>query len=165
VLDQYEALERPVPFEVENKLTLETIQGSRIIQLPDKEGNVRSFSGVKLLVIEEAGEVSDPLYYAVRPMLARSRGRIILLGTPKGKRGFFHHEWTEGGKDWKRVMVTAPECPHITPEWLANERKRVPDWWYRQEYLCQFMDTIDSVFRYEDIQRAISDESVTPLFG
>lgn len=152
-----------VPLEVDNKLTLETMTGSRIIQIPDKESNVRSFSGPRLIVIDEAGEASDDGYYAVRPMLAVSQGRIILLGTPKAKRGFFHHEWTEG-KDWKKVCITAHDCPRIDPAWLEAERKRVPDWWFRQEYLCQFMDTIDSAFRYEDIQRAISDTSITALF-
>ncbi len=35
---------------------------------------------------------------------------------------------------------------------------------FRSEYLCQFVDTIDNVFRFEDIQAAL-DPTVTPLFG
>jgi hypothetical protein len=164
-LEVYEALGKPVPLDVENKLSLETVTGSRIVQLPDKEGNVRSFSNVGLLVLEEAGEISETLYYTVRPMLAVSQGRIIMLGTPKGKRGIFHQEWTEGGDDWQQFEITAYQCPRIDPAWLEAERRRVPDWWFRQEYLCEFLDTVDSVFRYEDIQRAVSDQTVTPLFG
>ncbi|HYJ47739.1 MAG TPA: phage terminase large subunit [Pyrinomonadaceae bacterium] len=164
-VEVYAALGKPVPLDVENKLSLETVTGSRIVQLPDKEGNVRSFSNVGLLVLEEAGEISESLYYTVRPMLAVSQGRIIMLGTPKGKRGVFFKEWTEGGDEWERYMVTAYECPRIDRQWLEAERRRVPDWWFRQEYLCEFLETLDSVFRYEDIQRAVSDETVTPLFG
>ncbi len=41
------------------------------------------------LKIDEAARVSDELYRAVRPMLATSGGRIVLLSTPFGKRGFF----------------------------------------------------------------------------
>jgi hypothetical protein len=30
--------------------------------------------------------------------------------------------------------------------------------------MCEFVETIDQVFSYDDIQRAL-DDSVTPLFG
>ena len=41
----------------------------------------------------------------------------------------------------------------------------MPGAWFRSEYLCEFTDTLDSVFRYEDIQAAFSS-LVEPLtFG
>jgi hypothetical protein len=89
----------------------------------------------------------------------------VLLSTPFGKRGFFHKEYSEGGPDWKRVKVTAYECQRISREWLEAERRRIGEWWFKQEYLCEFVETLDQVFSYDDIQRALSDESVTPLFG
>jgi hypothetical protein len=61
-------------------------------------------------------------------------------------------------------MITAKECPRITPEWLEQERKSMPDWWFRQEYLCEFTETLDQVFAYEDIMRALSSD-VKPIFG
>ncbi len=97
-------------------------------------------------------------------MLAVSAGDILLLSTPFGKRGFFHHEWTEGGAEWHRTKVTARDCPRISDVWLEQERRAIGDWWFRQEYLCEFVESVDSVFRYEDIQRAL-DPKVTPLFG
>ena len=106
----------------------------------------------------------DDLYQAVRPMLAVSGGRLVLLSTPFGKRGFFHHEYTEGGPGWERVKITAPEVPRIDPCWLAEERNRIGDWWYRQEYLCEFVETDDQVFGYDLVMRAISGD-VAPLFA
>ena len=105
----------------------------------------------------------DELYQAIRPMLAVSGGDILLLSTPFGRRGFFHHEWAEGGPLWHRTRITALECPRISPEWLAGERQAIGDWWYRQEYMCEFVETEDSVFSYDDIQRAL-DPEVKPLF-
>lgn len=119
---------------------------------------------MRLLVVDEASRVDDALYQAVRPMLAVSGGRIILLSTPFGKRGFFHHEWTEGGSEWERVLVTAEQVPRIPKAWLANERAAIGDWWYRQEYMCEFVETSDTVFRYDDVMAAL-DADVTPLFG
>jgi hypothetical protein len=36
-------------------------------------------------------------------MPAVSGGRIVLLSTPFGNRGFFRKEWSEGGEDWRKV--------------------------------------------------------------
>lgn len=80
----------------ESALRMEFDNGSRIIALPGNEATIRGFSDVGLLVIDEASRVPDALYQSVRPMLAVSGGRIVLLSTPFGKRGFFHSEWTDG---------------------------------------------------------------------
>jgi len=149
--------------ERDNALSLELANGSRILALPGKEGTIRGFSGVRLLVIDEAARVPDALYQAVRPMLAVSGGRIVLLSSPFGKRGFFHHEWTEGGPDWERVEVAAYQCPRIGKAWLDKERATIGDWWFEQEYLCRFKETTDQVFGYDEVMGALSAD-VAPLF-
>lgn len=154
---------RPVKSESETALTVTLENRSRIVSLPGKDGTVRGFSGVRLLIVDEAAWVLDPLYYAVRPMLAVSGGRLVLMSTPFGKRGFFHHEWTEGGPGWKRIEVTAEQCPRIPSPFLAKERERMPEWRYAQEYGCQFRDTDEQLFGYELVSGAFSDD-VRPLF-
>lgn len=62
----YRTLGRPVDAESESVLQLELEHGSRIVALPGKEGSIRSFSGVRLLLIDEASRVPGDLYYAVR---------------------------------------------------------------------------------------------------
>src|SRR5262245_53778874 len=101
------------PMAEESALRLEWRNGSRLICLPGKDATVRGFSRVSLLVVDEASRAPDELYYAIRPMLATSRGRLILLSTPFGTRGFFYQEWTQGGPDWLRVEVPAERCRRI----------------------------------------------------
>jgi hypothetical protein len=60
--------------------------------------------------------------------------------------------------------VRAQECPRISPEFLAEERRSLPDWVYRQEYLCSFEETEDAVFTTEMVDAAVSAD-VAPLFG
>ncbi|MGZ7126714.1 MAG: terminase large subunit domain-containing protein [Halobacteriota archaeon] len=151
----YQELERPIPAEIETALTLQLSNGSRIASLPGKEQTVRGFSGVSLLLIDEAARVSDELYYAVRPMLAVSQGRIILLSTPCGKRGFFFHEW-EKGHNWLKIKVTANQCPRISQEFLTQERRDLGERWFAQEYLCSFEESETALFHYDVIQRALS---------
>jgi hypothetical protein len=71
-------------------------------------------------------------------MLAVSRGRLVCLSTPFGKRGFFWQEWTHGGAGWHRVRVTWDQCPRITPDFIATERRSLGDSWVNQEYHCSF---------------------------
>jgi hypothetical protein len=162
VVELFGALGRPMAVSAESALRLEFANGSRVVSLPGDEKNIRGFSGVALLVIDEAARVADALYYAVRPMLAVSGGRLAALSTPFGKRGWFHDEW-HGDGDWHRVKVTADQCPRISKEFLAEERRALGDRWYLQEYGCEFSECIDAIFSYADIMAAMSDE-VKPLF-
>jgi hypothetical protein len=84
VLSYHAALGQALPVTAESVLRIEFANGSRIVSLPGDESTIRGYSGVALLVIDEAARVDDNLYRAVRPMLAVSRGRLVALSTPFG---------------------------------------------------------------------------------
>jgi hypothetical protein len=163
VLGFYRDLGRPVAPQGERKLSLELDNASRIITLPGSEKTIRGFSGVSLLVVDEASRVDDGLYFAVRPMLAVSGGALMMLSTPAGRRGVFFEEWSEG-EGWERYEVPASQCPRISEAFLEEERRALPRRIFRQEYECSFEETEDQVFAFEDVAAAITDE-VLPLFG
>jgi hypothetical protein len=160
--EAYRTLGPPVPADSYRKLGAQLANGSRIEALPGTEKTIRGFSGASLLIVDEASRVADELYYAVRPMLAVSGGRLLMLSTPFGKRGVFHHEWTEG-EGWERYEVPAADVPRIPPGFLEEEQRSLPAWIYRQEYECSFEDTEDQLFGFDLVQSSITDE-VTPLF-
>jgi hypothetical protein len=95
-------------------------------------------------------------------MFAVSGGRLVLMSTPFGRRGFFHHEWTEGD-GWARVKITAEQCPRIPASFLEQERRSMTESWFLQEYFCEFADAEGAVFSYSDIAAALTDQ-VRPLF-
>jgi hypothetical protein len=112
--------------------------GSRIISLPCKGDTVRGYSGIHLIIIDEAARVPPDLYIALFPMVAVSRGRIIVLSTPNGRHGFFYEAWANGGDDWERIEVPAEQCPRIAPEFLERMRRQMSEAKYRQEFCCSF---------------------------
>jgi hypothetical protein len=57
VTDAYQALVRPVAAEGETALQLRLLNGSRVVSLPGHEATIRGYSGVTLLVIDEAARV------------------------------------------------------------------------------------------------------------
>ena len=120
---------------------------------------MRGIEAVDLLIIDEAALVPDELFAAVYPMLATTNGRCVAMTTPRGRRGWFYDEWTQGGASWHRERITAREVPRIKPEWLERTRERLGDWMFRQEFMCEFLDTDDQVFGSELIATAMTDDA------
>ena len=153
------------PVKIEDlKTSFKLINSSRVVALPGSEGSIRGFQGVDLLLIDEASRCQSELIQSVTPMIGTSGGRIVLLSTPWGKRGYYFEAWSTGGDDWYRFEVPASECPRLGKEFLESERRSLGEYHYRQEYECQFSETRDAVFSYESIQAALSDD-ITPLFS
>lgn len=152
----YRPIAREVPCRRESALRMELRNGSRIISLPGKENTIRGYSGVDLLIVDEASRVPDDVYNAVRPMLAVSNGSLILLSTPFGKRGFFYSVW-EHAEEWLKIRFTAEQCPRISKEFLARERRTMPRWFYKQEYECSFEESEATVFDWGAIEDAAKE--------
>jgi hypothetical protein len=162
-LAAYRVLGRPVASSAESALSLTLMNGARLIALPGDEATIRSYSGVSLLIVDEASRVPDDVYISVRPMVAVSGGRVILLSTPHGRMGFFYETWAHGGSLWHREEVPASACLRIPRDFLDEERRDLGPW-YEQEYGCQFLDSQFQLFATDDIERAV-DDGVPPLFG
>ncbi len=143
------------------RLGLELANGSRIEALPGNPETVQGYSP-DLVIIDEAARIKDELYYGLRPSLAVTGGVLMMLSTPRGKRGVFWEQW-DSGEGWERYEVPATECPRITPAYLAEERASVPARIFRQEFCCSFEETEDQLFSHEEVRSAMTDE-VEPLF-
>ena len=151
VLTYYGDLGRPIPNKEEQKLSVKLENRSRIVALPGSEATVRGFSSADLLIIDEAARVSDRLFHGVRPMLAVSSGKMLLLSTPNGQQGTFYETWVRGGDYWQRFEVPATSVPRISREFLEMERHELPHTVYRQEYLCSFEQPADAYFVAEHV--------------
>ncbi|OPY55269.1 MAG: Terminase-like family protein [Methanosaeta sp. PtaU1.Bin060] len=155
------AVELPSDYlSTDTKLAVKFANGNRFVARPGSEKTARSFSAVTLLLEDEASRVLDDLYNTVRPMLAVSNGRHILMSTPFGKRGHFFRIWSEQRDMWEWYEIPAEMCPRITKEFLEEEKRTNP--WFEQEYHCKFLETTDSVFTFEQVAATASDE-VDPL--
>lgn len=173
----------------------EFANGSRIVALPGSERSVRSYSGPGMIIIDEASRVLDETYMALRPMMTGADTELVLMSTPSGKRGFFFREWDQG-VGWTKIEVNVaftyksgelvdamPEAeyrtqrekegvsayysPRHTREFLEQEISTVPEYWFQQEYGCQFVDPENQIFSYELIQDALvsGGKEFKPFFG
>lgn len=145
-----------------NTRSLLLANGSRIVGLSANEAKVRGFSAVDLLVVDEAARVPDELYLSLRPVLAVSNGAVWLVSTPWGKRGFFWETWEKAGPEVERIRVPATECARIPAEFLERERGRMGERWFRQEYLCEFLEVDSGLFSRDLVMGAVRAD-VEPL--
>jgi hypothetical protein len=115
-----------------------------------------------LLLIDEAARVANDLYVSATPILARTGGRIVALSSPFGNRGWFYEEW-RSNEPWDRYRITADDLPEdwYKPDkatFLSRERRRLGEWWFRQEFYAEFLEGQTQGFRREDIEAAFSEE-------
>jgi hypothetical protein len=144
-----------IDFSRDAILQVELGNGSRILALPSAEANLRGFSAPAMVCIDEASRCDDALFYSLKPLMAIGRGKMILLSSPFGRRGFFYNVW-ENGENWKRFTVKATDCPRISKEFLDAEKNSMPEFIFRQEYLCEFIDNETQIFPSELIENSIN---------
>jgi hypothetical protein len=155
------AVELPSDYlSTDTKLAVRFANGNRFIARPGSEKSARSFSAVTLLLEDEAARVADALYNSVRPMLAVSNGRHVLMSTPFGKQNHFFKIWDQERDLWQWFEIPAEMCPRITKEFLEEEQRTNP--WFEQEYHCVFMDSEGSIFS-SDLFRSLANPAVSVL--
>jgi hypothetical protein len=96
-------------------------------------------------------------------VLAVSGGATWYMSTPFGRRGFFYREWNNSKSDFEKISVSADKCPRIPKQFLERERQNRPDFWFRQEFLCEFVETNKPFIEMARILAAV-DPTITPLF-
>src|SRR5215472_6153378 len=155
-MDFLRRLEPAEELEEDNRLSATLKNRSRIVSLPGDQKTIRGFSAPALVIEDEAAYVEDATYHAVRPMLAISQDKLILMSTPAGRRGHFYEIWTTA-EDWERIRITGPECPRISAEFLGQEKKALGDLLYSQEYLGEFIEDAESLFDDHLIEAMFTD--------
>lgn len=193
-IDQFINLDRALPELIrDSTFEKEFANGSRIVALPGSERSVRSYSGPGMIIIDEAARVLDETYMALRPMMTGADTELVLMSTPAGKRGFFFREWDQG-TGWTKIEVNVafryregklvdgpPEAeyraqrakdgvsayysPRHTREFLEQELSTTPEYWFLQEYGCQFVDPENQIFSYDLIKDALVSGQREPFFG
>ena len=134
------------------KHKLQLKNGSTILCLPtgDSGYGIRGHT-IDMLIADEAAFIPEEVWTAVTPMLAITKGKIILLSTPLGKKGYFYRSFTD--PTFKSFHVSAEDCPRKNQDFLDQERARMTAAQYAQEYLGMFVDKLMQIFPDELIKK------------
>ena len=108
--------------------------------------------GLDWLWIDEAARVKREAWEeSLRPTLTDKKGRAFFTTTPRGRNWVW--ELYCLGQDrlqpeYENFHFPTSGNPHIDPEEIELARKTLPELVFRQEYLAEFLDDVNQVFRY-----------------
>lgn len=139
--------DRPTKSEIKLK------NGSIIRCLPTGTDGlgIRGYT-VDLLIADEAAFIPQDVWPAVTPMLSTTGGTQILLSTPFGKEGYFYDCFNDDG--FTKFHISTPEIAEQRKEpqkssmiqHLEQEKKRMTQVQFAQEYLGEFVDELMQLF-------------------
>lgn len=145
--------------------------GSEIHSLPTgRTGFLIRGQTIDLLIADEAAYIPELVWLSVIPMIAVSQktrdfGWIWVISTPFGNSGFFADSFNN--PSFKNFHISAEDCPRIPKDMLERERNRLSNNEFRQEWLGEFISSIDKFFPTELIKCCVEnqDGSASPIFS
>jgi phage terminase large subunit len=134
---------------LENELTIELNNGSRIeLKGSDNRNSLRGV-GLSLVVLDEMAFMdSDVLPSIISPMLIDSpNSKALMISTPLG----FNHFWkiyeeAANKKGWERWHFTSYDNPYLDRNEIDEKRKTMSDLQFQQEFLGEFARKTGTVF-------------------
>jgi len=108
-------------------------------------------NGIHFLVCDEFASIAENAWLEVlRPCLSDTRGRALLLGSPKGQ-NLFYRLYQRGCDplypDWESFTAPSSANPYIPSEEIEAAKRELPEDAFRQEYEAEFLADNAGVFR------------------
>ena len=123
--------------------------------------------GLDWLIVDEASRLKPDIWQGhLSQRLIDKKGWALLISTPKGK-GYFFDLYRRGQdnrdpayRSWNNPSWTNP---HLDADLIEEERERLPDRVFVQEYGAEFVEGAGAVFRY--VREAATGEWCEPEEG
>jgi hypothetical protein len=121
--------------------------------------------GLKRVVVDEAALVQEAAWtQALRPALTDKKGDALFLFSPKG-RNWVYRLYLRGQDENEPQYVSwnlpSSDNPFLDKDEIEQARRDMPERWFRQEYLAEFLDDTGGVFR--NVRAGITDRTVTGI--
>ena len=144
---------------------LEFSNGSRVISLPNNPDAIRGYRA-DMVYVDEAGMFRDDsgIKTAILLTTAARNGRITLVSTPKGRRGWFYEAYKDALKKqtWSLHKIHYTMTRHITQNDVEGLRRTLSPLEWAQEMELEFLDEENAVFPYEVILSCVEDYEPNP---
>lgn len=117
-------------------------------------------------VLDECGDIAEEVWTeAVRPLLMKTNGKAIFIGTPKGRNWFY--TIFERGQDpleeeWDSFHFPTSANPYIPTKEIEAAKRDLPEAAFEQEILAIFREDGAGVFRGIDKCIQGSFEEIVP---
>ncbi len=116
-----------------------------------------------LIIMDEAAYIKDDVVTNVlEPMLLVTNGRWIKISTPAGHNHFydtFLKGLSEEFPEYSSYHFTSTANPYVSEDFIELKKKELGEnsIAFRTEYLAEFVEDHNAVFRWSDIQKNVAD--------
>lgn len=159
-------LAKDPPPSTANELVLNLIGGRTIEFYSGGNPDAMAGEGVDFVVVDEAALIGGDVWQQIiRPTLADTKGRGLIISTPRG-RNWFYDMWMRGqDPQWPAYAswhFTMSDNPYIDDEEVEELRTTMPERLFNQEILAEFLDNASSIF---NLQKATIVDDIAPPWG
>ena len=102
------------------------------------------------MVVDEAAFIREQaMNEAIFPTLSALGKKCLIISTPKSKNWFYNAylKGSNGGSDYISFAGISTDNPHIDVDFINDQRQSLPADIFAQEYLAQFSEATNDVFR------------------
>ena len=134
-------------------LTVKFINGSTLQFLSaERYDSIRGFS-FSYMVVDEAAFIKEiAMQEAIFPTLSALGKKCLIISTPKSK-NWFYNAFLKGsneGGEYISFRGISLDNPHISQTVIDEQRKSLPPEIFKQEYLAEFSESGNDVFKGVD---------------
>lgn len=144
-------------------LTIETKYGSTFQAFSMETPNsIRGYTVSGILVMDEVSfypdtlpDGSEPWSSVIMPITKARKPKVLVISTPKGKRGLFYEMYLRGvgqEKGFREITATIYDDKLVTEEDIEDIKRRVSPMAFEEEFMVRFLDSSVTFFRgYENV--------------
>jgi hypothetical protein len=130
-------------------LTITFINGSTLQFLSaERYDSIRGFS-FNYMIIDEAAFIKEQaINEAIFPTLSALGKKCLIISTPKSKNWFYtaYLKGLNGDGDYISFQGISTDNPHISVDFIEQQRQSLPTQIFNQEYLAEFSEASNDVF-------------------
>lgn len=129
----------------------------------DSKGDSLRGATADVVIVDEAALLKKDDWVAIEPIMEgdATRPEVISLvsSTPTSDRNRFWEICTRPDNDWVKIHIPVTENKDYSPERVGRIKKNISEYTYGQEWLAEFPDVGEGVFRRSYIDRAARNYS------
>lgn len=139
-------------------LTIETKFGSTFQAFSMETPNsIRGYTVSGILVMDEVSffpdelpDGSEPWSSVIMPITKARKPKVLIISTPKGKRGMFYEMYLRAisnEKGFREITATIYDDKLVTDEEIEDIRRRVSPLGFEEEFMVKFLDSSLTFFK------------------
>lgn len=146
----------------DTKTYIKLSNGSELWCLPDSPAQIRGFSKVSTVIVDEANFCSQELLRAVQYSLLTVQGsQLFMISSPWSTQHWFYRYYQDG-QDKKDPTIasfhyTYESSPLIQKDYVERMKDKITEEEYKTEVLGEWIGDEDAYFDYELVESCIAD--------